>query len=595
MKRVITVFALLWCFSSVTMADSAIYESEGALESAVIQAIDTRQSDIDLPCKYSDAQAQFDPADSALGLYGERKFGKNTILKGVDSLQKFHSIQDGVIHYKYSVKYNYTKDDETALEKSISEWVDSNLTPDMSETVKAAIITKYIADNYRITTSREDDNAVSAFRDKMANPAGYAELASRMFSAAHIQNEIITGITMGSTLNWNPSKPVTLDSLRLDRTPAETVSTPDLQAWNLVRIDGNWYHVNVYLYNRNPKTPIKSYAGELFTSDGIFGLTDGWIRAEYPRAEKNLWEVSSPEQPFLKAIFHSVLFDYPVAHTADDYQEIVRDAMRKGKSFVEVRMITEPGSPGECTPLSSPDGTAGLVHFGIYMKDNSWDARYNHVELHPDSPELVYPVDQLPGKVFAERGDSLDIARITGNTGSAASALTWSVLSPEKIHVKDGKYQVMSTGTAYIAAISGNNQKTLRVEIAEPKLGIILNGKALDTAPVIRNGRTLVPLRALFEAMGAVVNYDSATRTVSARKGDKSVQFVLGEVSAVVNGEKTMMSAPADIIDDRCYVPVRFVGESLGAAVEWDTLRNKVLVSFDDSAAKDAEKPANTQ
>lgn len=582
MKRILAVVLLFWCCGSVAMAAPAIYESEGAMESAVIQAVDARLSEVHLPISYSDSQVQSDPAERALGLYGERKYGKNTILKGVDSFQRFHTIEDGVIHYKYRIKYNYTKEEEALLQQSILSWVDSNLTQDMSETVKTAIIAKYISENYRFTTSRDYDHAVAAFRYKSADPTGIAELASRMFSAAGIQNDIITGVTVGPTLRWSPDKPVTLDSLRLYRTPAETVATPDLQAWNLIRIDGSWYHVNFYRYGTNPQGQGISNTGELLTSDSIFGLTDGWIRSEYPKSEKTLWEVSGPDQAYLKAVFHTVLFDYPVARTTDDYVEIVRDAMRKGKSHVEVRTVTEPGSPGECTPLSSTDGTVGLVRFGNQMKTNGYYAQYFHVELNPYEPESVYEVDKLPNTLFVERGDILDLEKLTRGSASAVSSLAWKVLSPGKFRLKDGKYQAASTGMGYISAISGNNQKTLRIEVVEPKLGIILDGKALDTgAPVIRDGRTLVPLRSLFEAIGAAVDYDSATRTVFAQKADRSVQFVIGESVALVSGEKTPMGTSAEIIDGRCYVPVRFVGESLGVNVEWDSLRNKVIVSLD--------------
>lgn len=91
----------------------------------------------------------------------------------------------------------------------------------------------------------------------------------------------------------------------------------------------------------------------------------------------------------------------------------------------------------------------------------------------------------------------------------------------------------------------------------------------LDVQPMIVNGRTMVPLRGIFEALGAQVNWDSYSRTITATKGDTDVQLGIGDNRATVNGRIVYLDAPATIYRGSTMVPLRFVSEALGADVKW--------------------------
>ena len=101
---------------------------------------------------------------------------------------------------------------------------------------------------------------------------------------------------------------------------------------------------------------------------------------------------------------------------------------------------------------------------------------------------------------------------------------------------------------------------------------VILNGSRLqfEVEPRIENGRTLVPLRAIFEAMGASVDWDENTRTVTARRGDTTVVLAIGSTSPTVNGKVWQLDVPAKIVNDRTLAPLRFVGEAFGGTVDWN-------------------------
>jgi|GEM_PF-3108393 Micrococcal nuclease (thermonuclease) homologs len=108
---------------------------------------------------------------------------------------------------------------------------------------------------------------------------------------------------------------------------------------------------------------------------------------------------------------------------------------------------------------------------------------------------------------------------------------------------------------------------------------VFLDGNPLSDMAVLTQNRTLLPFRALFEPLGATVEWDPATRTVHATKAALSLSLTIGETVATVNGRPVSLDVPAQIIHDRTMVPVRFVAETLGATVGWDALSRTVIVS----------------
>lgn len=112
-------------------------------------------------------------------------------------------------------------------------------------------------------------------------------------------------------------------------------------------------------------------------------------------------------------------------------------------------------------------------------------------------------------------------------------------------------------------------------------LQVILNGSKLDfdVAPVILEGRTLVPLRGIFNAMGVNVNWDGKNQIVTAQSEDITINLPIGSKAPKVNNVIVPLDVPATIIDGRTLVPVRFISESLGAIVRWDESTKTIYIT----------------
>jgi len=121
------------------------------------------------------------------------------------------------------------------------------------------------------------------------------------------------------------------------------------------------------------------------------------------------------------------------------------------------------------------------------------------------------------------------------------------------------------------------------VVVATPSITIKIDGELLhtDVPPVIIDGRTMVPLRAIFEALGIDVEWIAETRTIIGTTEDTRIELTVDSTTALVNGEVVTLDVPATIMDGRTLVPVRFIAESTGAGVEWEARTRTVLITTD--------------
>lgn len=264
-------------------------------------------------------------------------------------------------------------------------------------------------------------------------------------------------------------------------------------------------------------------------------------------------------------------FDYtaiatPASETGWGRIEISPKAANETDYFLNVMTVSDAGTTAADikSTLIEGDKYAGAVvadRVAVFAKDKS---KIN------DSLSFTIPAaDKDSYKVFV--------------AGLAAGK--WSVGNQDVLVSEEG-------GVAYFTANAGNVTLTYKDATKKPAqaapvlpdvdtIGIKVKNMFIysDVPAFIENDRTLVPMRAIFEALDASVDFDQATMTATATKDGREVKITEGSKTAYIDGEAKELDVTATIKDDRFVVPVRFISESFGAKVVWDPHAKVVLIT----------------
>ena len=239
------------------------------------------------------------------------------------------------------------------------------------------------------------------------------------------------------------------------------------------------------------------------------------------------------------------------------------------------------------------DGTKGSV--GRSKWDGSWagtlkegesllthGSDYHLKVVHQDDVLTFTISDKKTGEVIWEDVESS--AEWTAGTFGFRIRRSWENLvnfdkayfDNLKVTVHGAEAVLLNAGYHPNAEIVGELNlpaaKGVELKMTLNQTKYTLNGeqKTMDVAPIIRNERTMLPVRYVAEALGAEIGWDGATSTATLKTADTEIKITVGASEAVVNGKAVKLDSPAFIENDRTYMPVRFVAETLGATVAWD-------------------------
>ncbi len=149
------------------------------------------------------------------------------------------------------------------------------------------------------------------------------------------------------------------------------------------------------------------------------------------------------------------------------------------------------------------------------------------------------------------------------------------------------------SGAIYVATESGglyilNQKKKIVIKMTIGRKGLLVNGRFKDTdvPPIIKNDRTILPVRFVAESLGAKVGWDGKTRKVTITLNQKTIEMYIGKSTAYINGKPIQIDpnnpkVTPVIINSRTFVPVRFVAEAFGAQVEWDNYTRTVTIIYE--------------
>lgn len=142
---------------------------------------------------------------------------------------------------------------------------------------------------------------------------------------------------------------------------------------------------------------------------------------------------------------------------------------------------------------------------------------------------------------------------------------------------KDGKWGIIKVKIEN--SISTANNREIILTIGEKEINVFGEVKESDAIPKIVNGRTMLPIRIIAEALGASVEWEGLEQKVLVLKDGMEIVITIDSDVALVNGDVINLESSAFVENDRTYLPLRFISENLGADVNWNAETQTVTIT----------------
>lgn len=187
------------------------------------------------------------------------------------------------------------------------------------------------------------------------------------------------------------------------------------------------------------------------------------------------------------------------------------------------------------------------------------------------------------GTVTANSGDSKAF-RISPNSGYKISNV--KVDSVLKGSISSYTFSNITSNHTIEATFEKQvTQTVIILQIGESTFTVNGIRKTLDSPPTIKNARTLLPIRAVIEALGGTVGWNATERKVTVTLGSTIIELWIGKSTAKVNGMDTPIDSSnskvvPEIINSRTMLPLRFVAENVGATVDWEQSTQTITINY---------------
>ncbi len=247
----------------------------------------------------------------------------------------------------------------------------------------------------------------------------------------------------------------------------------------------------------------------------------------------------------------------------------------------------------------SPKAAAETDYFLNVLQVSDNDKEYYREVAKIDTNEVAGAVIADRVVTFSKSGKNIESAFGFSVSGEGEYQYTLADMKPGKWSVNAGGVSLEAVATEEGQLVSftapagdvslsyiGEGGEKEFINTPNPELDVVsvrFDKKFVysDVPATIIDGRTLVPMRAIFETFGAELAWDANTATATATLSEKTVQVTENNTTAYVDGNAVTLDVPAMILDGRFVVPVRFISESFGADVLWDANAKTVYITPD--------------
>lgn len=191
--------------------------------------------------------------------------------------------------------------------------------------------------------------------------------------------------------------------------------------------------------------------------------------------------------------------------------------------------------------------------------------------ITPNVPQTIVPGGSKAFTIVPDVGYRIADVSIDGVSHGTMSSYTFSNVTSN--HSISARFEEQREQTVIVLHV-GNAMFSVNGHLM-----------GLDSPPVIKNGRTLVPIRAIIESLGGTVGWDGAARKATVALGSASIDLWIGKSVASVNGVQTPVDSAnvnvvPEIMNGRTMLPLRFVSENLGCSVEWADATKTITITY---------------
>lgn len=471
-----------------------------------------------------------------------------------------------------NVDYIISKAKRAEADKQIDNILSEIIKPYMNDHEKVKAVHDYIIINSKYDVSMKLYSDYDLLTQGTSVCNGYALLTYNMLNELNIPVKLVTG-----------------------------TGNNELHIWNMIKLGDYWFHLDTTWNDPVPDMNIVSYDYYMLTDKEI--LKDHTIdeNLDIPKANKGYYEYLK-ELSYDKILMETGLDIYDDVNTAEsekelmnilDYkikyrplkisvrinndmsQEVINNAMSNLFKYEHISEIAygqlNNDKTGEYYILNlyfkykeTPDSitfdftnkvynTATKVNYNVY-------AMYGNKKINITNNVLIYPYDR----------NSISISE---------GLMTFK---------KAGSYNIQFEyqGLKEIVSITALNSEAFEY-ITDKKPSNPVNVKvydqyidfsSIDQWPFIENGRTMVPLRAVFEVMNCTVRWDASKNSAIVEYEGTNISIPANSNTALINGTASTLDVPAKLVNNRIMVPLRFISEAIDKTVIWDDVNKTVLI-----------------
>jgi subtilisin family serine protease len=243
--------------------------------------------------------------------------------------------------------------------------------------------------------------------------------------------------------------------------------------------------------------------------------------------------------------------------------------------------------------------TEGRNDVEIIGADGAGNWTSQKLVIYLDSTAPALSVDALPSSISTStlsiNGSAMDTV-----SGLKSLAINGEPVTPfldgsfsEKVTLKKGANDILVEATdkagntttqtftvTYGGAITVPSSIYVVLTIGSRDMEVNGLTRTLDTAPFIKSGRTLLPIRALIEVLGGSVQWNASTRTATVALGSRTVALTIGSSTALVNGKPITLDVAPMIVGGRTFLPLRAVAENLGLDLAWEPISQTISLTY---------------